>query len=151
MYDCADAAGLAYRRPCDATGYLADVDVQRVVWNHAFKHCMQLSDFGANSQSPSDCSLLLTEPPLNFTAIQEQTDEIVFEQFGFKSLCRAPSFRFAAYGQTTAQMPCATVVDCGFSKTYVIPVFQSGPSPLPKGTPSSRYTLAACLISFTMF
>ena len=37
----------------------------------------------------SDTNLIVTEPPLNFTSIQEAWDEVIFEEYGFKSLFRS--------------------------------------------------------------
>ena len=39
-----------------------------------------------------DTNLIVTEPPLNFSAIQEAWDEMIFEEYGFKSLFRYRHF-----------------------------------------------------------
>jgi actin-related protein 6 len=81
MDDFVDFSSLLYRRPFDK-GYLVNPDLQSEIWERIFgKHNLDLKT--------RDCSLLLTEPALNFPNIQKEMDEIIFEKFQFVSYCRA--------------------------------------------------------------
>ncbi|KAJ8753199.1 hypothetical protein K2173_017788 [Erythroxylum novogranatense] len=118
-----DLTSAAIRRPIDR-GYLINPDLQRDIWNHLFSSLLRIS--------PSNSSLLLTEPLFTLPSIQRATDEIVFEDLGFKSLFVADSPKLVhlyeasrrPYG-LVAKAQCSLVVDCGFSFTHAAPVFQN--------------------------
>eukprot|EP00850_Spirogloea_muscicola_P007021 SM000034S12775 [mRNA] locus=s34:750776:753593:+ [translate_table: standard] len=116
---CGDVSGLAIRRPCDR-GYVVSWDVQRAVWGRAF---------AAAGVAPSDAALLLTEPPFTLPAIAAATDEVVFEELGFRACCAAPAAALshlcqaiAEPGSVLAEARCGVVVDAGFSFTHVTPL-----------------------------
>ena len=76
-----DFASIMYRRPFDK-GYCVNAELERQIWDRIFgKHVLDLKT--------RDCSLIVSEPPLNFPSLQRQMDEIVFEKFQFASFCRA--------------------------------------------------------------
>ncbi|KAJ4848751.1 hypothetical protein Tsubulata_020466 [Turnera subulata] len=72
-----DLTSAAVRRPIDR-GYLINPDLQRDIWHHLFSSLLKTN--------PCSSSLLLTEPLFALPSIQRATDELVFEDFGFKSL-----------------------------------------------------------------
>ncbi|KAK2995156.1 hypothetical protein RJ640_025386 [Escallonia rubra] len=72
----ADLTSATLRRPFNR-GYLSSL------WSHLFSSLLRVT--------PSTSSLLLTEPLFNLPSIQRSTDEIVFEEFGFRSLFVADS------------------------------------------------------------
>ncbi|KAK2976131.1 hypothetical protein RJ640_010666 [Escallonia rubra] len=78
----ADLTSATLRRPFDR-GYLVNPDLQSSLWSHLFSSLLRVT--------PSTSSLLLTEPLFNLPSIQRSTDEIVFEEFGFRSLFVADS------------------------------------------------------------
>lgn len=118
-----DLTSAAVRRPIDR-GYLINSDLQRDIWAHLFSSLLHIS--------PSASSLLLTEPLFALPSIQRATDELVFEDFNFKSLFVAdpPSLVHLyeasrrPYG-LLSETQCSLVVDCGFSFTHAAPVFQN--------------------------
>ncbi|KAJ2824927.1 Actin- protein 6 [Coemansia erecta] len=114
-----DLSGLYYRSPFER-GYLVHWDVQLAVWDRV----LSASVLGC---TPSETALLLTEPMFNFHQIQQSTDEIVFEEYGFASLARAPAPMLAAagageliYGGLNAP-ECVLVVDIGHAFTHIVP------------------------------
>ncbi len=109
---------LKFCRPFDR-GYLTNWGCEIDIWHHLFGEY--------SSCNPSETSLVLTEPPLNPESIQNDTNEIVFEYFGFSEYFRRPAFAFSAYGSINnptwnpSGLPCCTVVDSGFSFTHIAP------------------------------
>ncbi len=97
-----------------------------------------------------ECSLLVTEPPFNLPSIRSKMDELVFEKYGFLTYCRKQCAGLAARGFNLEQpapptpsplaaagatptkpvapkLPCAVVVDSGYSFTHVTPIFDHQP------------------------
>lgn len=123
--DPLDLTSAAVRRPLDR-GYLINQDLQRDIWSHLFTSLLHVT--------PSHSSLLLTEPLFTLPSIQRATDELVFEDFNFKSLYVADSpslvhlyeaSRSGPTGRIVSKAQCSLVVDCGFSFTHAAPVFQN--------------------------
>jgi actin-related protein 6 len=81
---------LRYTRPFDR-GYLVNWNTEMEVWSMMLdKHHLDCSD-------PSSHSLVLTEPPVNFEALQNDTNEVIFEEFGFDRYLRRSAPWFSAY------------------------------------------------------
>lgn len=117
----ADIASLPLRRPFDR-GYLINPDLQKDVWDRVLRSLLRVD--------PSRSSLLLVEPLFNPPSIQRATDELVFEDFGFRSLCVADSPSLvhlyeASRRSSVGAAQCSLVVDCGFSFTHAAPVLQN--------------------------
>jgi actin-related protein 6 len=105
-------------------GYLISPETEREIWERIFKIHLKIN--------PSDCGLMLVDPLFHLPSTQRVTDELVFEDFGFQSLCvgNAPVFTHAyqAHKKPTsllARSKCSLVVDSGFSFTHAAPVFQN--------------------------
>eukprot|EP00898_Chlorokybus_atmophyticus_P005006 jgi/Chlat1/5506/Chrsp360S00836 len=118
--DASDLAQIAIKRPFDR-GYLVNWDVQREVWDRVFSQLLKVR--------ASDTPLLVTEPLFNLRSIQENMDEIVFEQYGFPTCLRATGPLLSHYlvARTLpecmlAQTGCSVIVDAGFSFTHVAPI-----------------------------
>lgn len=116
-----DVTGMTLKRPIDR-GYLINTEVQREVWERVLRSLLQVD--------PTNSSLLLVEPMFNPPALQHATDELVFEEFGFDSLCvaDAPSLVHlyeASHQPKLFRAQCSLVVDCGFSFTHASPVLQN--------------------------
>ena len=72
---CLNGSQLIFTRPFDR-GYLNNWKCELDIWTYIF-----------NEQMVCNCqqtSLVLTEPIINLSTIQTETNEIVFEYFGFK-------------------------------------------------------------------
>ncbi|KAJ2910624.1 Actin- protein 6 [Coemansia aciculifera] len=118
-----DISGLYYRSPFER-GFLTKWDCELAVWDRVFSN----SVLGC---TPSSTNLVVSEPMFNFGQIQRSMDEIVFEEYRFASLVRAPATRLAAigagqaiYGDNGGEPECVLVVDIGHAFTYVVPYFQ---------------------------
>ena len=146
LENCNNFSALQWRLSLER-GCLVNWDTQAEVWGRAFGPDVL-------KVHPGDCSLLLTEPPLHPSAIQDTLDEFLFEHFGFASYCARPAPALAALAVSHEQMardgsaaspgadgvvvdgtaprPASLVVDAGFSSTHCVPIF--GGTPLNFGT-----------------
>lgn len=80
--------------------------------------------------NPRKCGLILTEPSFNFESIRAEVEDLVFDDFGFKSLLTVPAAELAIRNRANSESSLAAtracvglVIDAGFSFTTVIPVF----------------------------
>ncbi|KAJ1871026.1 Actin- protein 6 [Coemansia sp. RSA 990] len=114
-----DLSGLYYRSPFER-GYLVHWDVELAVWDRVISGDVLAC-------TPSETNLVLTEPVNNLHQIQRSLDEIVFEEYQFASLVRAPASRFSMLtasdliynGKLLPQ--CVLVVDVGHAFTHIVP------------------------------
>ncbi|KAM5547953.1 actin-related protein 6 [Rosa sericea] len=119
--DPIDLTSASVRRPIDR-GYLINPDLQREIWAHLFSQVLRVN--------PAQSSLLLTEPLFTLPSIQRAADELVFEDFNFSALyvAHAPSLaHLYEASRRPVKAQCSLVVDCGFSFTHAVPVFQNFP------------------------
>ena len=81
------------------------------------KNCFRMGN------SLSDFDLIFTDPYFNFNSIKEGLSELLFEEYGFKSIFRTNPADLSCYKNKT-QHPseqCCLVVDSGYSFTHIIP------------------------------
>jgi len=78
--------------------------------------------------TPSETTLIISEPPFNPQLLREYMDQLVFEEFGFHSYacCLAPSLAARAFSSSHPESVLARtgygiVVDSGFSFTHIVP------------------------------
>lgn len=80
--------------------------------------------------------MVLTEAPFAPAPLPEYTNQVVFEEFGFGALHKAPASTFAAFkylreidrkrrGEMVQEVDCVTVVDSGFSFTHVTAYYKA--------------------------
>lgn len=108
--DFLNTSMLQYVRPFDR-GYLTNWQCEIEVWSYLFQDKFRII--------PQDSSLVLTEPLLNLETIQNDTNEVVFEYYGFKEYIRRPAAAFSAFS-AGSDLGCL-VVDSGFSFTHIVP------------------------------
>ncbi|KAG8470266.1 hypothetical protein KFE25_008687 [Diacronema lutheri] len=121
---CTDFSGLQYRLALEK-GYPINWETEAEVWTRIFgKDVLAVNT--------ADCRLMLSTPPLCPSSILATINEIVFEHFNFQSLCSACPQLLASYAQQaelearSEPQPAATlVVDCGFSSTHIVPIFDA--------------------------
>ena len=81
---CKDFGEIVFRRPVEK-GYLVSWEAEKEIWEHEFfeekaqLHC-----------DPKETGLILTEAPNTLPALQTNSDQVVFEEFGFASYYRCP-------------------------------------------------------------
>ena len=116
--DCKDLSGLFYLLPFQK-GFLVNWDTQRQLWDYVF---------GQNvlNIQPSSHHLVFTEPVFNFLSIQDTLNEIVFEEYKFKSFLRTPSPTLSSlnYEHSHKDALCTLVVDSGYSFTHIVPYYK---------------------------
>ena len=97
-------------------GYVVNWDIERQL----FDHVLGPSHLSIN---PPETDLIFTEPPFNFASIRDTLDEILFEEFGFRSVTRCTAANLTAYrySQQHPLSPACLVIDSGFSFTHVMP------------------------------
>ena len=73
----------------------------------------------------SDANLIITEPHFNFNSIQETTNEVLFEEYGFDSILRCNATWLSQYKiqNSRPRHLCCLVVDSGYSFTHVVPYY----------------------------
>ena len=118
-------------RPFDH-GYMTKAGIQLQIWNRMFSACIPIS--------PHDHNLIMTDPPFNFDNIQNDMNEVVFEEYEFPNYMRRTSSYFSAYEfsqssnqlfpdilSNTKLLDCCTIIDSGFSFTHVLPYIAMKP------------------------
>ncbi|RCH96054.1 Actin- protein 6 [Rhizopus azygosporus] len=124
--ECTNFSSLYYRLPFEK-GYLVNWDVEKIVWNRLFNHVAKIK--------PKETRLLVTEPCFNLPVIQENYDQVIFEEFEFASCYRtmAPQLCLfnelgGLFGDKIGSIPdCTLIVDSGYSFTHIIPFLKGKP------------------------
>lgn len=115
---CLNGSLLHYSRPFER-GYLTNWQCESDVWTRVF------GNKGLNVSVPESI-LCTTEAPFTPEPLQNDSNEVIFEEFGFQSCLRRPAAWFSSY-EFCASSPngigetSCTVVDSGFSFTYLMP------------------------------
>lgn len=114
-----DGSSVTYTRPFER-GYLTNITCEVEIWNRLFSKSLM-------NITPSDCNLILTEAPFTPTSLQNDINELIYEDFGFKSSLRRPAAWFSAYEFSktnpvnTEHASCCTIIDSGFSFSHAYP------------------------------
>lgn len=71
-------------------------------------------------------NLIVSEPVFNFPSIQENMDEVFFEEYNFKSLTRlpVPTLSVLNYTHHHPDALCTLVIECGYSFTHIVPYYR---------------------------
>lgn len=81
-------------------------DTQRQIWDYVFSE-------NVLGIKPSELDLIFTDPLFNFTSIQDTLNEILFEEYKFRSVLRLPAslLSFVKYEHHQEHVKCGLVVD----------------------------------------
>lgn len=102
-------------------------DVEKTIWNRLFNHVAKIK--------PKETRLLVTEPCFNLPVIQENYDQVIFEEFEFASCYRTMASQLCLFnelgglfGDKIGSIPdCTLIVDSGYSFTHIIPFLKGKP------------------------
>ncbi|KAJ3186285.1 Actin- protein 6 [Gaertneriomyces sp. JEL0708] len=114
LSDCTEFSGLMLRTPFER-GYLTTWETQRTLWQRLLSKDVLNCD-------PTEHTLLLTEPCFNLPNIQQQYDEIIFEEFSFAAYNRSCAPFLCSFAGPPASSECTLVVDSGYSFTHIVPI-----------------------------
>ncbi|KAA8909078.1 actin family [Sphaerosporella brunnea] len=124
---CRDFGGMAFRRPVEK-GYLVNWEAEKEIWDRTFLE----PESPVYVDAPSATTLVLTEAPNAPLSLQNNTDQIVFEEYEFAEYLRyvgpatipwndLPAL-FSGQPPTpppTKPAEAALIVDTGFSHTHI--------------------------------
>lgn len=131
--DCKDRSGLYYVLP-HQKGFIINWDTEREIWDYLFTR--KFKDL-----APKETTIIMTEPYFNFKPIQNNTDEVLFEEYQFNAILRTNSGYLSSMNHKshntksdpTTDLPTSDdkfplaclVVDSGFSFTHITPYVHS--------------------------
>lgn len=130
-----DISGITFKRPIEK-GNLVSWEVERQIWDYAF--CSRDVDLNVD---PSDTHLILGETPFTLPQLSTNTDQIVFEEYGFQSLYKNPMASFVPWSFEKNEKlyepklendisglrnyaDFQLVIDSGFNATWIIPIIK---------------------------
>lgn len=127
--NCKDCSGMYYIL-AHQRGFIINWETEREIWEYVLTRKF-------SGILPKDTDLIITEPYFNFKAIQNNTDEVLFEEYGFNSILRTNSGFLSSINHMstnsnldgTTDLPtekdsfplACLVVDSGFSFTHIAP------------------------------
>lgn len=127
--NCKDCSGLYYIL-AHQRGFIINWDIEREIWEYILTRKF-------NGIVPKETDLIMTEPYFNFKTIQNNIDEVLFEEYGFNSILRTNTGYLSSVNHMSSntQMDMTTdlptpqdsfplaclVVDSGFSFTHIAP------------------------------
>ncbi|CCH46221.1 Actin, cytoplasmic 2 [Wickerhamomyces ciferrii] len=138
VYNVNDINGIIFKRPIEK-GHLTSWELEKQIWDYSFTS----RDVGLNIES-SDSNLILSETPFTLPQLSMNTDQIIFEEYGFKSLFKNPMSSFIPWNfkenetlyepklnndlnNLTNYSDFQLVIDSGFNATWIIPIIKGVP------------------------
>lgn len=110
-------SGLTIKRPHEQ-GNLTSWETEKPVWDYTFDLLSPKKPLDPNS-----CGLILTETPFQLPQLSMNTDQIVFEEYGFNNYYRCiPGSLTCWTFEEERDNDFNLVIDCGFNATWIIPV-----------------------------
>lgn len=113
-------SGMIFKRPYDH-GHLISWETEKPIWDYAFNQASPHEELDA-----SITHLTLTETPFQLAQLSMNTDQIIFEEYGFNEYYRcAPSSLVPWLGIGSPEKTnndFTLVVDSGHSCTWIVPV-----------------------------
>lgn len=85
-----DYSGLVFQRPHER-GQLVDWRLEFGIWNSIFAGKADKGTGFVDPIDPTETSLILTEAPVSLPQVSANTDQMVFEEYGFKDYYRCTS------------------------------------------------------------
>jgi len=94
-------------------GIIRNWEEMGYIWDYTFNEKLKID--------PSECKIMLTEPPLNPIANRKKMLEVMFETYGFKGCYVAIQAILTLYAQGLLG---GVVVDSGDGVTHIVPVYE---------------------------
>lgn len=117
--ECKDHSSLFYLLPAEK-GYIVNWDVEQKVWSRVLGKSVMDVVF-------EETRLVLTDPIYNVPAIEDLSDEILFEHYSFHSVAKASASSLIAIADTVSSEyrteRCCVIVDSGYSFTHIVPYY----------------------------
>lgn len=134
-----DISGVQFKRPIER-GQLVSWEVEKMIWDYAFES----TDAGLNIDTFHDKDLILSETPFTIPQMSQNTDQVVFEEYGFSSLYKGPIGGFVPFNfqkneelyipktegvsnnisEISKYSDYQLVIDSGFNATWIIPMIR---------------------------
>ncbi|CUM45622.1 Actin-like protein ARP6 [Debaryomyces fabryi] len=143
-------SGMIFKRPYDH-GHLISWETEKAVWDYTFNKASPNQELDT-----SITHLTLTETPFQLPQLSMNTDQIVFEEYGFNEYYRCAPASLVPWGNLgsseNSNNDFTLVVDSGYSGTWIVPiiyqnVYWKGVKKLPIGGASLNGLLRE-IISF---
>lgn len=125
-------SGISFRRPHEQ-GHLVLWENEKPVWDYTFDRVSPKKEL-----DPAETHLTLTESPFQLPQLSMNTDQIVFEEYGFNEYYRCTAASLVPWLLEEKPPDFALIIDAGYSATHIIPViyqtvFWRGVKKLPIG------------------
>ncbi|CAH2350503.1 actin-like protein Arp6p [[Candida] railenensis] len=108
-------SGMVFKRP-NEQGNLVSWEIERPIWDTTFE---ELQSGGID---PSSTHLTLTETPFQLPQLSINTDQIVFEEYGFQDYYRCIPASLVPWQLNHQQKDFSFIIDSGFNCTWIVPV-----------------------------
>lgn len=110
-------SGLIIKRPHEQ-GHLTSWETEKPVWDYTFDQISHQKEL-----DPGSHGLVLTETPYQLPQLSTNTDQIVFEEYGFNNYYRCVAGSLVPWTyEPERDNDFSLVIDCGFNATWIIPV-----------------------------
>lgn len=111
-------SGIQIRRPFEQ-GNLTSWETEKPIWDYTFDNLST-----KKSIDPNDIHLILTEQPFQLPQLSTNTDQIIFEEYGFNNYyrCIPESLIPFSVDMNKVNNDFCLIVDSGFNSTWIIPM-----------------------------
>ncbi|CAK9435720.1 uncharacterized protein LODBEIA_P04390 [Lodderomyces beijingensis] len=112
-------SGIQIKRPFEQ-GHLTSWETEKPIWDYTFDEISSPT----KEVDPSEIHLTLTETPYQLPQLSSNTDQIVFEEYGFSEYyrCTAPSLVPFSVDPAEVSPDFTLVIDAGFNSTWIMPM-----------------------------
>ncbi|KAK6204668.1 actin-related protein [Scheffersomyces amazonensis] len=134
-------SGIQFKRPYEQ-GHLVSWETEKPIWDYVFDHVSN-GRKKIHELDPSNTHLILTETPFQLPQLSSNTDQIVFEEYGFNEYYRCTPASLVPFVEFGDNLPNKSndfmlVIDSGYNSTWIIPmiyqtIYWEGVRKLPIG------------------
>lgn len=161
-------SGIQFKRPFEQNN-LTSWETEKPIWDHTLDNLLlQTNDQSQSTSSssslqkhkrgkvidPDDIHLILTEQPYQLPQLSTNTDQIIFEEYGFNKYyrCIAPSLVPFSVDTNQINDDFVLVIDSGFNSTWIVPmIYQQIHWPAVKKLPIGGNLLNGLLREMILF